>query len=1409
MLLFYQRKCLLFGRISALLLLLFPFSLQGQKINENITFEHSPLSDGLPQTSVNTIVQDQVGFIWLGTHDGLIRYDGYEQRVFKGEPNNPNSLSNNQIMSLAVDKHGRIWIGTLGGGINILLPDRNKIINIQNSPDIFQKIRNNEIWKIYVDLFDNVWIGTSDGLFKAEIKEKDNNITQIRFREFSYKSNNDEHFWVRSIIQSSDHIYLIGTISGLYRLDIYENIIKPVNIPIVQYKMVTTICEGKYSDMWLGTIEDGIYHITFDKQQNKVIDIDDLASRGSKIYLPLKRIEQMIVDRFGNLWIASRQGLGKINLYTSDYTYYCNDMNDQTSLSDNRLGSVYEDRSGVIWIGTESKGVNRLDLYQKKFITIRQTSKVQNSLSDNYISAIAGKKNGRIWIASDGGGIDELQVSEDGDYKIIKPAWNNQLLNKNIISVFESDDENLWFGSTRNSIGKVNLKTGVVNYTYLFGYVFSIYEDSYDNIWFGTWGSGLYRLDKKTGEISNFKKIYNDSTSLGSDIVISIYEDNNRQLWIGTKGGGLCRLVSNNDDNPVRFESYINRFSDSSSLSHNDVYCILQSSKGDLWLGTGAGLNKMIVEHTPKGTKVYFKSFMEKDGLPNNIVYGILEDKEGNFWMSTNKGISKFNPNTLKFKNYDIHDGIQSNEFHLNAYFQDYKGRIYFGGNGGVTFFDPASIQSNPFIPNVIFTSLKIQGNEVKVGQQVNGRVVLEKDVNYSNRIVLNYKDKEITIEFSSSHYAIPEKTRFRYRLLGFNDNWQEISSKYRSITYTNLSQGEYVLQIMASNNDGIWPSRPKELIIKVLPPPWLTIWAFMGYIILFFLAVVLFKKYTLIGVNRKHQLVIDSLEKNNVEQISKMKINFFTNISHELRTPLTLISNPLHDLINNKKVDDFVKKELLVIQRNVDRLLQLVNQLLDFQKIDAGELKLKISQTNLIELLDEICQSFAQYAASRNINLNYIHKDEEIFLWLDREKIITVFFNLISNAFKYSPNNSNITVEIKRMLPKNENAESEVEIKVIDEGIGIEKEYLSHIFDRFYQIQDPSQKGKAGTGIGLSVSRDYIEAHGGSIKVESVPGQGSTFSVILPLQKEKLTDVIQIPNDQIINEIELNTSQLLNTLSATLDSNMNLADNSSRKSLLIIEDNNDLLHYLADRFSSKYHVFVANNGSKGLQLAIDKNPDIIITDIMMPEMDGLTLCKKLKNDLRTSHIPIIILTAKTTEESNLESLEAGADVFIQKPFNIEVLKAQVKSLLESREKLRLSISKNVILQPKEIVATSLDERFMMKLMEVIENNIANPDFGIKNLTDEMNMSHSVIFRKVKALTGSNVIEFIRSVRLKKAAQLLQKQKLPVSEVSIMVGFNDAKYFSKCFIKEFGVTPREYAKGSFPENTEQKSPDND
>jgi len=1360
---------------------------------ENTIFEHTSISEGISQSTINTIIQDNIGYIWLGTHDGLNRYDGYDFLVFKGEPQNINCLSNNQVISLCSDVLGNIWVGTLGGGINIYIPERNIFLNYRNSPKLFEGIDDKEIWLIYKDFTNKMIIGTSNGLFYSLVyRDKEGNI-HTEFHKIVSSDNNNNQIWIRSITQTPD-AFIIGGLNGIYTMNSDFSTFKKIDIKELNRRMILSICRQSKNVFWVGTIEDGLYKITFeDIKSGKINKIERLLDVNHKLHLPLVRIESLHIDELDNLWIASRQGLGRINLKNNKTYVFYNKLGDNTTISDNRTSYIFEDRKGVLWIGTESHGVDRLDLHSKKFVTIRHLPQQTNSLSDNFVYGIHSSGNDKIWIATDGGGIDLLKF-DSKNISIIHPEWNKNLINKNIISIYEMKDGTLCFGSSVNALGKI--KNSQIQYMPLQGYIFSIYEDNKHNLWVGTWGSGLYIYSSKDNKFYNYRKENDNKKSISSDIVVAIYEEKNHQMWIGTKGGGLNKVTSDvSKIENLEFNSYTNSYDDTSSISHNDVYSILRTRDGDMWVGTGAGLNKLDFNSTSDSNTIRFKSYMEKDGLPNNIIYGILEDNSGNLWLSTNKGLSKFKPKTKQFINFDIHDGIQSNEFHINSYFKDTKGRLFFGGVNGLTFFEPDSIKSNNFIPKVIFTQIKIQGKVINVDEQVNGRVLLKKNISYADRIIITYNDKEFTIEFSTDHYSIPEKNKFRYRLLGFNDNWQEVSYKHRSVTYTNLSQGEYIFQVLASNNDGQWATKPTELIIKVLPPPWLTIWAFIIYAIVIISAIILFKKYTLINVNRKHQLVIDSLEKSKIEELTKMKIQFFTNISHELRTPLTLINNPLEELVNNKKIDSGIKKELSVIQRNVGRLLQLVNQLLDLRKIDAGELKLKIVETNLISLILEIIESFEQYALKRNITINTIYKDQEILLWLDREKIITVFFNLLSNAFKYSPDNSNISIEVVYdSKQKDSGATSYVEIAISDEGIGIEKEYLPHIFDRFYQVEGVHQKGKSGTGIGLAICKEYIEIHGGYIKVDSEVGKGTTFRVFLPVRKDQLSNYIEITeNEQILlNETAEASSQLLSTLKATLDNT--IEGEGSKKSILIIEDNIDLLHYLSARFSSKYIVYTAENAVKGLKLAYEKNPNLIITDIMLPDEDGIEICRKIKNDIQTSHIPIIILTAKSTIESNIEGLEAGADVYIKKPFNMDVLKAQVKATIESREKLRLNFTKNIILQPKEIVATSLDERFMIKLMDVIEKNISNPDFGIRHLTDAMNMSHSVIFRKIKALTGSNVIEFIRSVRLKKAAQLLTKQKLPVTEVSIMVGFNDPKYFSKCFIKEFGMSPREYMK---------------
>ena len=952
----------------------------------------------------------------------------------------------------------------------------------------------------------------------------------------------------------------------------------------------------------------------------------------------------------------------------------------------------------------------------------------------------------------------------------------------------------------------------------LSGYIFAIMEDNLGNIWTGNWNYGLNRLDKRTGTFKNFRHNEANPNSLSFDAIFSIYQDKDRNIWVGTKGGGLNKFVDPNaNPEEAKFKIYKNDPNNPFSISHNDVYCIYQDKSGILWVGTGGGLNKVIYVIKNNRPELTFKSYLEKDGLPNGVIYGILEDSNENLWLSTNNGISKFNPLTEKFINFDINDGLQANEFHQNASIMDSKGRMYFGGINGINVFIPDSIKTNPFQPQVVITNIKIMGKNAETGKEINGRVILKNSITETDEIQLTFRDKEITIEFAALHFAVPKKNKYKYRLIGFNDQWQEVSSQTRSVTYTNLDYGHYVFNVKASNNDGKWNETPTSLNLNVLPPPWKTIWAYAFYFILIILLLLIFRKYSLIGVKEKNRLQIEHLERTKLDELSKLKIQFFTNMSHELRTPLTLINSPLEDLLSYKKTDNYVRQQLNLMHRNISRLLQMVNQLLDFRKIDSGQLKFKVSEINLIDLINDIYISFSQHAKIRNINFHFMHQDEKIQLWVDKEKITTLIYNILSNAFKFSPDKSSIVIEIsvaetsksfinplRYFFIKRTNKFTEyAEILIRDNGIGIDKVHIEKIFDRFYQVSENENQKFEGSGIGLAIAREYVKMHGGSIEVDSMAGRGSTFKVLLPLGKKHLdhTKIVFIDQPDVSNTIDKLLQSIEKTSKEEVKIQVEKTDEHSQIDLkkplvLIIEDNVEMLEYLSLKLIHKYKTLKATNGVIGFAIAIEKNPDLIIADLMMPEMDGIELCKRIRIDINTSHIPIIILTAISTEESIIEGLETGADAYISKPFNIEILKAQIKTLLDSRQKMRLNFSRQLILEPKAVAITSTDERFLQKLMDVVEQNISDVNLGIKELTLAMGMSHSVIFRKTKSLTGLNVVEFIRNIRLKKAELILKNNKMRIAEVSYMVGFSDPKYFSKCFIKEFGITPSEHSNNS-------------
>ncbi|HEY4785981.1 MAG TPA: response regulator, partial [Bacteroidales bacterium] len=935
------------------------------------------------------------------------------------------------------------------------------------------------------------------------------------------------------------------------------------------------------------------------------------------------------------------------------------------------------------------------------------------------------------------------------------------------------------------------------------------------------------QIDKKTGRIKRFTNIPDDPYSLSSDKVLAIFDDREGNLWIGTKAGGVnVASLANLTNGKEKFVSFRYKPNKPNTIVHNDVYCITQDKTGDIWIGTGGGLTKVFWNRGQSlfdalaGNALHFETFLEKDGLPNSVIYGILEDNHGNLWLSTNRGLSEFNPSKRAIKNYGVNDGLQANEFHSNAFFKDKAGNMFFGGVNGLTVFNPETIKEYPARYNVVITRLKVFNRVIKPGEKVNGRVILRKDVTQTRSIVLSYKDKEVTLDFSALYFANPQRIKYAYRLLGFNDKWQTADPNNRSVTYTNLYDGDYVFQVRTTNVLGDWTDAPLNLKIKVLPPFWRMPWFYLVYAVLIILLLVAYRKYSIIATREKSRIALERLEHKKLLEMSEAKMKFFTNVSHEIRTPLTLISDPLNQVITSGDMDEGSRKNLALISKNVERLLTMVNQFLQLRSIDLGSARMSVSKVNVFPFFRDIVAHFEQTAHLRNIHLNMDSELDDAILYMDKEMIGTVFYNLLSNAFKFTPDHGLVSVrifEFKRSVTpkgfislKNLMARRQVSnwiaIEIADNGRGIPAKELRNIFHRFYQVNDAGVDQQSGSGIGLALVREYINLHKGFIKVSSKPGNGSVFTVYLRTGKG------HFKSDQILNEgtalngieklsvvesIKRSSSEILSSVSISNDQKGELSN------LLIVEDDHEMSDYLADFFRKAYNVSQAFNGKIGMELAISQSPDLIISDVMLPEVDGFQLCRKLKTTLETSHIPVILLTAKAAEDNIVEGYELGADLYMPKPFNVKILEKQVKMLIQSRIQLRERFSKQMLLMPSDVTITSTDERFLNRLMEVTDEHLTDSEFDVMKLVNAMNMSHAVILRKLRALTGMALVDFIKNQRLKKAALILQKGKISIAEVSYMVGFSDPKYFSKCFIKEFGKTPTDYSKEFYSGSTQE------
>lgn len=1371
-----------------------------------ISFQHISTKDGLSQSDVNTIYQDKLGFMWFGTHDGINKYDGYEFTVYNLDDNNPDSINSNLIFDIAADDEGNLWIGTTGNGLNFFNVTTGKFTQYTHDKNNPKSISSNHITRVFIDSKKRLWIGNRNGLDRLDLNTGVSD--EIEFEHFNSEISTPipkyDGSFISAIYEDKKGGLFVGGKVGLYKLrkdgkgkDFFANVTDEIGLPKTTIRSIAEDATGR---LFIATGR-GLYYQT--------LDVESGFERFHK-----GGFGTILIDKDNHIWAGSDRGLFYFENFTDDkppvfLKQFQYDSKDPSSLSKNIVRSLFMDDTGIIWIGTNGGGINIFDPKRKQFKNIRNTSD-PNSLSYDKIRSIFEDSNGTLWIGTEGGGLNMLKKANDnGSYKSFKHF--NSL--KKIFAISETNiggKQNLMIGSegfpglyfldisNPENISEKNLAGTDLN-----NGVFSLLSDSNENIWIGTYNSGIHRWIK-TDTIGKFKKqsfghYPGKANSISSNIIRNILEDSQGNIWLATGDGLSVLSAKERYKKRPKFKAYKHDPANTKSISHNYVLSLYESSSGVVWAGTfGGGLNKFIpgTDEQP----ATFEHYSSLDGLPNNVIKGILEDSKQNLWLSTNKGLSSFDPEKKTFKNYNSSDGLQDNEFQELACLKRPDGEMLFGGINGFNAFYPDEIQENKYPAKTVITDLLISNKSVEIGEEINGKVVLEKNISKSKEIELNYGNTNFSFEFAALHYAAPSKNQYAYKLEGFDTEWTETTAKKRYATYTNLKPGDYVFKVKASNNDGIWNSEPTILNIHIIPPWYRTNFAYVCYGLLFMGMLWLFWRYTFIRTSEKHQLELESVERERSEELQRMKLEFFTNISHEFRTPLTLIKGPLEYVQKNVSTLDqkSLKEQLALMQKNTNYLLRLVTQLLDFRKITQGKMRLVMRHGDIVSFIREVAEPFQFMAHKQSIDFELDAVSDTLITWFDHEALEKIMNNLLSNAFKFTQAGGQIKVKISEDIVDGKN---EVVIKVKDSGIGMPKAKMAKIFERFNSAKEGEKNRRInpeGIGIGLSFTKNLVELHQGVIEVFSKPERGTKFVVRLPVDKEAYTNIDEIScKDVSDNDFLVRSSE---TESFAIGFNDDLIDEGMSKTrpklpvLLVVDDNPDIRTFISKVLGKTYTVYQAENGKKGLEKAKEVMPNIVICDIVMPIMDGIEFSRIMKSQPETSHIPIIILTAKSSQESELQSLELGVDEYLRKPFDFELLKLKLSNIIKRREHLRKRFNKKITVQPSEIAVTSMDEKFLIQAIAIVEKHMMNTDFNVEMLVKEMGLSRSTLYLKFKELTGLSSSEFIRSVRLKRAVQFFNQSDYSVKEIMYKTGFSTASYFSKCFKKQFGVVPSEYVK---------------
>ncbi|WPP52016.1 hybrid sensor histidine kinase/response regulator transcription factor [Catalinimonas niigatensis] len=1332
------------------------------------------MKDGLSNDFVTCLIQDNQGFLWIGTESGLNKFDGYHFTTYRENPLDDNSIYNDYITCLWEDQEQRLWIGTTTG-LELFDLKSEKFLHPATDSLHPGKELNVAVKKIRERKDGKIWICTNQGIYLADPQTFSITRTYHFPKEVRRKSSrranlNGNTFW--DIAQASDGSLWAASEDGLVHIDTNtDQTIRyrydPKNPHSLAEDMTWTVYIDRRDRIWVGTGH-GLDLFNPDDQTFTHFLPQQLQSEDS---LSHKLYVHAITERpNGNLWVGFSSGLYAFDPETGSFDLIRNHF----------IWSMYEDRQETVWL-TSANGLFQTMPQSRKFAVYRQFGEAKVSS----ITSLAEDTAGNVWIS----GYDLAK----GDFSLFRfdpasrhffpypqePMHPQSSLGNGTKAMIGDNHGWLWAAS-RGKIDKFNIEQQTFSSITLPIDPKVMFKDSRGDVWLGEWG-GVGKYDPKT-------ETYKHLEAFPSASVHSLLEDKHENLWIGTTEG-LVRYSLKTDQIDIFQHDHANL----QSLSNNEVHHLMMDQNSTLWVGTAGGLNQMI-----PGTEKYpkFKHWRTaQSDLPHDDIYYIIDGGDESLWISCGNGISHFFPQTGIFRNYDYHDGLPDQIIERGL--KSHKSEIYFGSNDGLVVFHPDSLHDNPHIPAVTITDFSIHNQPVPVqrttADTLSWKTPLNDAISYTNEMELEYQQNDFSFEFAALNYVNPEKNHYKYKLEPYEKDWIETSAMNRMARYTNISPGRYTFRVIASNNDGVWNQQGATLSILIHPPWWRTTWAYLGYGLLFITSLVLARKVVVNRERLRAELRVQQVASDKLRELDTAKSRFLANISHEFRTPLSLISGTVQKLNTQTKLTDEQKTDCSRIDRNANRLLELINQLLDLSKLEAGQLQPHLQTGEVTVLLGALASSFESMAQNKDITYRYSIPLKAAWVSMDKDKLEKIINNLLTNALKFTPAGGKVaftasieTISIDAHLLK---------LLVEDTGVGIPAQHLPHIFDRFYQVDPTATRNYEGAGIGLALTKELVALLCGTIHVESQEGQGSAFYVAIPLkattaaEKEESYLSVENPNPPV-SSLNLSPAKPL----PTSHPKQLHATKSKENIVLVVEDNLDLRQYLKEILSPHYQVMEAADGQQGLLKAWEAIPDLIISDVMMPGLNGVSMCQQLKSDERTSHVPIILLTAKAGTSSKLLGLETGADDYLIKPFQLNELLARVKNLLDGRKKLREQFGKTLTLQPQEVAVTSTDERFLQKALAIMEVNMGNDEFDVETLGREIGMSRSQLHRKLSALINQSPSDFIRQFRLQRAAHLLQQDYGNISEVALAVGFSSLNYFTRCFRGMYGKTPSEYAR---------------